>query len=1625
MGGQATTSGTTFQENVGAWLACQVLAGQARVAPLLDLGSALTIDDVNAETLAPIDDLKCRLSDGGSLYFQCKTTISVSEQEGSQFTSLWSQFTRQFLAGIGDNDRMVLAVESAAPATIREDLRDILNRLRWLSGGGRDEAIAAMPSSHRDLLESVHRVITACFLDERGVDAASSERDHLLSTAYVVVFDFGSDGFSIREAIETLKGTVLADAKFGEEAWNAILAFIRGLSPSRTGANRFILRRELQRLNYTVNPDAAFAEGIKVLRARTKRELRDISDHAVIPFGKEDIRIHRSILPQIAQDAFDGDLLVVGEAGAGKSGILSNLAATLDSDGADVVLLAVDNLETSSLGRLEEDLGLPDGQTLDDTLAAWTGEGRGYLIVDALDAARAAAGARTLQRLVRRVRNSAIRWRIVASIRAFDLEKSEGTQTLFKGKLSHAATHPSFKGLRVAHVQCLSDQELQQAEDAAPEIRETLSKSTRALRTLARSVFNLRLLAELIEFGRTPDQLSGVRSQIQLLDEYWNVRISGRPDGSEREQILRQITDRMVAQRKLTISDNCVTDARPMCELLASDNLLNLSAPIIPGGTGKVAYSHNLLFDFAVARLWVRDVPDGVIDEIGQPKGHELLLAIRPSLQIAFQRLWDASLDSFWETSLRWFMHNSMPPVGRMIVALVAAESFQTVSDTDPLRNAISGENAGAKEVMDWTIRAAIGKTRIDRNAFDLVGKGRPEWCRLARAIADADCGILYPLHNILAAVFFGDPNGRDLVTPEQSIDLAFVARHLVDTTIADEGLVDLTNLALEVCALTLDESCIANIERMRKVLEPQVVASRGYRFLPTIADHIVTIAQFDQQFVEQFLDAYADAEASADDAVTMGSGSVLTLVSNKRQDLSMVDYHLEEKYPELLNVLPVLAARVGIKIFDKHIESRERTSASLSAETFLFRGRVCSIEPDHSSIWDSTWDHAQHDLWWTTAEALFGYLEVAEDTVLDTILDTFASNNAFAFVWRRLLRAGAKTPDRLGERLFDLVLAPVILASVDTCTDAGNFLTASFPSYSIERRAAIEQVIFDLPIVGDQDQVDRLVRRRNVLVGCLPADSIVTDPIRSIMQTLQGEGGVPANTPLIESSAMRWISEEEHERSSGIDLDATENARFRKLRESVKDFCRDGNRKPSLEEIRYFAPTLDAFGAALGAAAQDGVDKRLLEHGEEYVIGCYEVFSRCNLLTDDVNLYQQTRTRLIAACAHPNPIPNEIDDAAWDSELGHWGSPSARVDAAQGVIHLIAHATKVDVELLDRAEQLFGDPAPQVRFQILRGFHAVWKHDRERTWRMCAMMAHNEERLGLLNAFVGGWLLRFGRHERDRVRPLIDKINERMLKRERGDRVLKATIVFYLRVWLYDREEEAFSQLRRAISEPIKHQDELSKLIQCWGEIIADDDGPENGDPEWFYEQATSELTKIFQTCMGEFNAIASAEDGSRDELKQLAHHVDLVIDMVWRGLGIAREDFKRVSRDDEIPRIRRYMERCHTLFEVTVTVSFAPAAYELLGLFYFMVPADPKQNLLWAKRLIDSAKAGRFHMDTLAAERAVAFIELYLADFKEIFRDDSESQHALMSILDVFVEQGWPSAQPLIVRLDEVYRG
>ena len=72
----------------------------------------------------------------------------------------------------------------------------------------------------------------------------------------------------------------------------------------------------------------------------------------------------------------------------------------------------------------------------------------------------------------------------------------------------------------------------------------------------------------------------------------------------------------------------------------------------------------------------------------------------------------------------------------------------------------------------------------------------------------------------------------------------------------------------------------------------------------------------------------------------------------------------------------------------------------------------------------------------------------------------------------------------------------------------------------------------------------------------------------------------------------------------------------------------------------------------------------------------------------------------------------------------------------------------------------------------------------------------------------------------------------------------------------------------------------------------------------------------------------------------------------------------------------------------------------------------------------MVKSGKRGNYQYESMGADQIVQIIERYLAEYRSLLQDDAECRVALREVLDAFVEAGWPAAQRVSYKLDEIFR-
>jgi hypothetical protein len=238
--------------------------------------------------------------------------------------------------------------------------------------------------------------------------------------------------------------------------------------------------------------------------------------------------------------------------------------------------------------------------------------------------------------------------------------------------------------------------------------------------------------------------LTPIRSQIELLEKYWQERvINSDNQGDAREAVLRISTKEMVAQRSLRINRSVVaadpSASKPLCQVLSAHILTEWQ----PSATSQpdrsvITFSHHILFDYSVSRLVFRGTPDTAITRIEEEP--DLLLAVRPSLIFHFQYLWGLDLehDRFWDTTFRFFHSSKIPSTAKIIGPIVASQLFKTLPDCEPLLRELRNEAGTFHKESAEAFRHMLGalKSVNSDDTRPLTGPDSPPWCTLLEQVS-------------------------------------------------------------------------------------------------------------------------------------------------------------------------------------------------------------------------------------------------------------------------------------------------------------------------------------------------------------------------------------------------------------------------------------------------------------------------------------------------------------------------------------------------------------------------------------------------------------------------------------------------------------------------------------------------------------------------------------------------------------------------------------------------------------------------------------------------------------------------------------------------------------------------
>ena len=1320
---------------------------------------------------------------------------------------------------------------------------------------------------------------------------------------------------------------------------------------------------------------------------------------------------------------------------------MKKLRQRLKSVGTPHLLLPIDQLGNGTDDDLQREL-LYTGDLIEKLSSVAVSHKNAILLFDAFDAARDEQTRSRFLDLVRRAIQELNKWNVVVTVRTYDAKKSHTLLDLFGTPDNNEYTS---KEILCRHLEIppLNEDEIRQVFDQIPHLESLYESGSDDFIRLLTNPFNLWLLEKILKTSPDVLDFSQIHSEVQLLGLFWQRRIEITSNNLDRLSILEQIAGRMVENRSLSVRREEVYEQARLYEpakqialnrLLSDEILANISST-----RQRIAFTHNILFDYATSVLLIEESPkqleEFMLKDFSRP------LFLRPSLTYFFTNLWYKIPDTFWEVFWHVFPSNQsvhLRLVARIIPTSVIANEARDVEQLKPILDELARGSEIANEAMMWLLQS-LRALEIERDSI---------WCSFFEQISVHlhsdfawDLGLLSSKALDRASKTDTGINESCGQVGRQMLKWIWKKRQTGEDDwyhrLAGSWVVPLVARTY----YTASEESRPLLERVLKLTQED---DFPINLLKCLTEHVDKIWEEDHEFVISiYVTVFAHQEISDKMTDPMG-GRILALTSTRRQDYSMCHYWLAEHFPNFLRAKPEAATKAVIRslnfyIIHTQILSYRRESVELqdAMESFEFRDKSSYLLPDKSHIWD---EREILDEPIKMADALFEYISEiikSEESLplLDSLLDVFRDEVWAAFFWKRLLNTAVQYSEVFAPRLFELCIAKPILMNSDTLYELGEFLQVASPFFSPEQRLLVEQTI--LGLLGEVGKnKEYLQYLTNQLLAQIPANLLLTPEAKKIREDMERENTVPENRPPVSVGPVTWgrYTDEEWLKDQGVDVTTSENQELQRFFEPLDDFHSNWmNESPTEEATELILPLLQEVYAIIKSDTE--ADKEVIDRLWYKLTACTAILGR---VADDYgsHLFDFCRKVLLDGATHELPQPNSEQDAQFDSSAY---SPFPRHEAASGLLRLVARQPNPDLEILGAIESLANDPVPSVRMVAVMELLAVHIHRPEKFWEIVEDRATYET-----NYAVQEWLcvtliriVGARKDEEDKTILVMGKMLKQLLAHT--EKVTPPDRLIELFMWFAISREHPWARKTiedTLLKDPIQYAHSLNRAV-FWvmNEYVEPKNFETNGERATA-ARAISWLGDVITAASNEIHHLNSiSKDRRSQDITEKLHEVYEVIDEVVMRLYFAAahqkgstqepleappHSLRREFYDQVKPLIQKVMEFAQ---DEERGVMFAKTAYYFMRLLTAFQSYNLKEVLHFAADVAQSSERFGYNLDSLAVEDVVKFVEGVLADHRSEVRE-GKALEDLLNLLDIFARAGWPDALKLVWRLDEVFR-
>ncbi|MFE9792294.1 hypothetical protein ACFYRL_11180 [Streptomyces goshikiensis] len=1556
-GGSAGAGGFDFQDRVAAWFAVAILASEA-AAPVQGLWTG-AIEQVACETGEPVDDCRVHTTDGITLVLQAKRSIALGTTESSELAKTVGQFVAQHLLPEHDDDRLVLVTTSEASGAIRNDLEQVLQRLRN-SPVGSD--IAALQLNAKQV--TAYKTFTAHAAREwdqqRDTAPSASELEGFLRQCYVWTLDVEVGGAAEVGVLDRLRTSVIAEAGQATAAWNVLLSTCRQLAIYHGEAGLEQLQESLIVSGVALATLLNFTADAARLTHLTDESIEQLaSGLTTVPTPQGAVTISRSSASGLVERSLAESFLVVGGPGTGKTVILHEIASTARDAQRPVLFLQVGSLAATSAGNLQSELGLQ--YPLLEVLAQWSPGEAGLLVIDALDAARTDASSGLWRSIITDVGRRLPHWRVVASIRTWDLSHSPQLRTAFPAA--------------PVDVNDLNEEEVAQVSSTFPALGDLIDSSDDDQRHLLRNPFNLRLAAELLQDGVSPAGLAGVGNRLDLLNRYWQRRISEGQDGSAREALLAKLCANAVRERRLTIPAQQIlsgdTAAATVLQSLLSRSVL-ASAPSIAGGPsrGPLQFAHHVLFDYAVALVHFEAFSGGLPECLQEDP--DLLLFARPSIDMYLDMAWNQGPAVFCELVLK-LAGPGTSPMAMTAAAEVIARNTRSTADLEPLLEATSNAIPAGQRLLQ---AAAIAVSIRIANPT-LPGTG--VWAAIAERLSRYPAAALQALGDLVLNL----APQYEALAPEHQPACGLASRRLLEHLWAQPP-VSGARLAITAVTQTAASDPAATEALLRRAIDPGQLAERGYHDLFALTDSIERLIDQVPGVVEDLYVAVLSHKETSSEATRMGSGAVLTLQSTRQQDFASSKYSLVQSFPDVLqwNITVALSILTRLSL-------TERPDAPTA--TVRLACNPVEIVVDDSRRWDFSFSPAGRDLP-ELLDTFQRHTSGTDEVRFQAIVGAAASAPQAASVWRRILLAAADNPT-LRQSLFEQPVTMVTgLIVPDLFGPTATLIRAAHPDLDPEQSAALKDAVQALKptaVGSDDPESTTAARRYQALVDSLSTNHPGPTADRSPEEG-DWDGWVDTDPSWEPISAA----------SSADEAPSTLSARH--LITVLREFTdRHLNGVPEVSEIMSSLPEATELRGMLGA-----LPDTVRDESEDLLARAAEIWTR-NAQTP-ADMLTQARDMLLAFAVHRRPEPT-TENAYFDTFIPQ----GPRGDAARGLLQLGRFPEQYGPQLTSALQELAADPVGWIRLTVAQAAGYLRHTDPALAWELLNRLADQDNDEAVLGATVDSACRSMGNWHRGIE--LLTRVTARIAPTaDRNSAAAMCTTTAGL-LWVHHAMPEAGKAVTRMAEQWPGTEPWLTCIHNLRGALTDIDPAVRARALDLYVQLAEPAMARI-TSLLKRTQPLTDVEQ--RDLRVQL-----LLVDSIALQIYVATKPGDSGDGQPAEEQVK-LVDEATSLMRLLMAVPIAKVTHHLVQVYEHVLDQRPQQGLIGVRDILTTTGTqSGYTADTLAVSTCVKFAERILADHRAILRIP-ENLTALREICDIFIEAGWPQAHQLVFGIEQAFR-